>query len=113
MNTIILGIESSCDETAASVVVDGCRMLSNAVSSSEAFHREYGGIVPEIASRKQLEYLEPVFAAALDSAGVAPSELSAVAVTHGPGPDPQLDDVKTALRWAPSTSWANPWTLTS
>ncbi len=63
----------------------GCRMLSNVVSSSEAFHREYGGIVPEIASRKQLEYLEPVISAALEDAGVAPAELSAVAVTHGPG----------------------------
>ena len=85
MSTIILGIESSCDETAASVVADGRIMLSNAVSSSAAFHREYGGIVPEIASRKQLEYLEPVLMAALDGAGITPADLHAVAVTHGPG----------------------------
>ncbi|HEY3379072.1 MAG TPA: tRNA (adenosine(37)-N6)-threonylcarbamoyltransferase complex transferase subunit TsaD [Armatimonadota bacterium] len=83
--TLILGIESSCDETAAAVIADGREMLSNAVSSSEKFHQEYGGIVPEIASRKQLEYLEPVLDAALTQAGVTPSELDAVAVTHGPG----------------------------
>ncbi len=85
MRILILGIESSCDETAASVVADGREMLSNVVSSSESFHQEYGGIVPEIASRKQLEYLLPVFTAALANAGVAPSELAGVAVTHGPG----------------------------
>jgi len=85
MSTLILGVESSCDETAAAVVADGRTMLSNVVSSSEQFHREYGGIVPEIASRKQLEYLEPVLTAALADAGITPSELSAVAVTHGPG----------------------------
>ncbi|HEY3418689.1 MAG TPA: tRNA (adenosine(37)-N6)-threonylcarbamoyltransferase complex transferase subunit TsaD [Armatimonadota bacterium] len=82
---LILGIETSCDETAASVVADGRRILSNAVSSSEDFHREFGGIVPEIASRKQLEYLEPVLLSALEHAGVAPRDLSAVAVTNGPG----------------------------
>ena len=85
MRTLILGVESSCDETAAAVVADGREMLSNVVSSSESFHREYGGIVPEIASRKQLEYREPVLTADLGEAGVAPGELSAVAVTHGPG----------------------------
>lgn len=85
MKTLILGIESSCDETAASVVADGRVMLSNVVSSSEAFHRAYGGIVPEIASRKQLEYLEPVITAALEQAGVMPADLAGVAVTHGPG----------------------------
>ncbi|MHB9130515.1 MAG: tRNA (adenosine(37)-N6)-threonylcarbamoyltransferase complex transferase subunit TsaD [Armatimonadota bacterium] len=85
MSTLILGIESSCDETAASVVADGREMRSNVVSSSEDFHREYGGIVPEIASRKQLEYLEPVLTAALERAGITPGDLGAVAVTNGPG----------------------------
>jgi N6-L-threonylcarbamoyladenine synthase len=85
MAMLILGVESSCDETAASVVADGRVMLSNVVSSSEQFHTEYGGIVPEIASRKQLEYLLPVFTAALEKAGVTPADLTAVAVTHGPG----------------------------
>lgn len=85
MSTLILGIESSCDETAAAVVADGRAMRSNVVSSSEQFHCEYGGIVPEIASRKQLEYLEPVLTAALTEAGIAPSELAAVAVANGPG----------------------------
>lgn len=85
MSTLILGIESSCDETAAAVLADGREMRSNVVSSSEKFHEEFGGIVPEIASRKQLEYLEPVLVAALAQAGVTPAELSAVAVTNGPG----------------------------
>jgi len=85
MSILILGIESSCDETAASVLADGREMRSNIVSSSEKFHEEFGGIVPEIASRKQLEYLEPVLTAALAQAGVTPSELAAVAVTNGPG----------------------------
>jgi len=85
MTTLILGIESSCDETAAAVVADGRVMRSNVVSSSEQFHQQYGGIVPELASRKQLEYLEPVLTAALEQAGVTPAELAAVAVTHGPG----------------------------
>ncbi len=85
MRTLILGIESSCDETAASVVADGREMLSNVVSSSETFHHEFGGIVPEIASRKQLEFLPAVLAAALTQAGVTPADLAAVAVTNGPG----------------------------
>ena len=85
MRTLILGIESSCDETAASVVADGREILSNVVSSSEKFHQEYGGIVPEIASRKQLEYLEPVLTAALEQAQITPADLAAVAVTNGPG----------------------------
>jgi N6-L-threonylcarbamoyladenine synthase len=85
MRELILGIESSCDETAAAVVADGRVLVSNAVSSSESFHRAYGGIVPEIASRKQLEYLVPVLEDALAQAGVQPADLKAVAVTHGPG----------------------------
>lgn len=85
MTKLILGIESSCDETAVSVVADGQKMLSNIVSSSEQFHQQYGGIVPELASRKQLEYFIPVLEDALAKADVQPSDLSAVAVTNGPG----------------------------
>lgn len=85
MDTLILGIESSCDETAAAVVANGQTLRSNVVSSSEAFHTAYGGIVPEIASRKQLEYLEPVLTAALEEARISPADLAAVAVTNGPG----------------------------
>jgi N6-L-threonylcarbamoyladenine synthase len=85
MNRLILGIESSCDETAAAVVANGRVILSNIVSSSEAFHREYGGIVPELASRKQLEYLTPVISAAIEKAGITYSDLDSVAVTNGPG----------------------------
>ncbi len=85
MNRLILGIESSCDETAASIVADGRVILSNIVSSSEAFHSEFGGIVPELASRKQLEYLTPVISACMQKAGVSYNDLDCVAVTNGPG----------------------------
>ncbi len=85
MSVLILGIESSCDETAVAVVQDGCIMRSNVVSSSEKFHQQYGGIVPELASRKQLEYFPAVLAAALAEAGVVPADIDAVAVAHGPG----------------------------
>jgi N6-L-threonylcarbamoyladenine synthase len=81
----ILGIETSCDETAAAVVEDGRQVRSNVVASQAALHARYGGIVPEVASRHHLEALVPVVEAALAEAGCSWSELSAVAVTHGPG----------------------------
>lgn len=83
--TYILGIESSCDETAAAVVEDGRRVLSNIISSQVPIHRKYGGVVPEIASRKHIENIMPVIDAALAEAGVAPEDIAAVAVTYGPG----------------------------
>ncbi len=82
---LILGIETSCDETAASVVEDGRRMLSNVVSSQVAIHRRYGGIVPELASRAHMENVLPVVDEALAASGKGLSDISAVAVTTGPG----------------------------
>ena len=79
----VLGIETSCDETAAAVVEDGRRVLSNVVSSQVHLHRRYRGIVPELASRAHLQKIAPVIEAALDVAGGAP--LDAVAYTRGPG----------------------------
>ncbi len=81
----ILGIESSCDETAAAVVEDGRRVLSNVVSSQVPLHARYGGVVPEIASRAHLEQIVPVCERALSEAGLALDGIDAVAVTRGPG----------------------------
>lgn len=82
---LILGIETSCDETAASVVRNGREVLSNVISSQIELHTLYGGVVPEIASRKHIEKINPVIEEALASAGVTLRELDAVAVTCGPG----------------------------
>jgi N6-L-threonylcarbamoyladenine synthase len=81
----ILGIETSCDETAAAVVEDGRRILSNVVASQADIHARYGGVVPEVASRKHLESIVPVLEAALETARCRWTDLDAVAVTHGPG----------------------------
>jgi N6-L-threonylcarbamoyladenine synthase len=81
----VLAIETSCDETAAAVVEDGRRILANIVASQADLHARYGGIVPEVASRKHLESIVPVVEAALEAARCRLSELDAVAVTHGPG----------------------------
>lgn len=82
---LILGIETSCDETAAAVVADGKKILSNIVSSQVNLHRKFGGVVPEIASRRHLEVINPVVVEALEEAQVGLEGLSAVAVTQGPG----------------------------
>ncbi|MGA9535050.1 MAG: tRNA (adenosine(37)-N6)-threonylcarbamoyltransferase complex transferase subunit TsaD [Desulfobacterales bacterium] len=82
---IVLGIETSCDETAAAVVADGRRILSSVVSSQVAVHRPFGGVVPELASRKHIEAIVPVVRQALSEAGISQAELEAVAVTQGPG----------------------------
>jgi len=82
---IVLGIETSCDETAASVVVDGRRLLSNVVASSMNLHAQYGGVVPEIAARSHIEAIMPVIAQALDDAHVAWDDIDAIAVTQGAG----------------------------
>lgn len=81
----ILGIESSCDETAASVVKNGREILSNTVLSQIDIHRLYGGVVPEIASRNHVEAIEKVVNQALNEAGLTVSDLNAVAVTYGAG----------------------------
>ncbi len=82
---IVFGIETSCDETAAAVVVDGKKILSSIVSSQVAVHHPYGGVVPELASRKHVEAIVPVVNEALAAAGIDKKELDAVAVTRGPG----------------------------
>jgi N6-L-threonylcarbamoyladenine synthase len=82
---LILGIESSCDETAAAVVADGRRILSSIVSSQIDIHRKYGGVVPELASREHLRKIVPVVREALDQAKITLADLDAVAVTQGPG----------------------------
>ena len=81
----ILGIETSCDETAAAVVEDGRHVLSNIVYSQIPIHRAYGGVVPEIASRKHVEVIRHVVETALEESGISPDELSGIAVTQGPG----------------------------
>jgi len=81
---LVLGIESSCDETAASVVACG-KMMSNVVASQIKDHSKYGGVVPEIASRKHIEAINPVIREALDDAHVTLKEIEGIAVTRGPG----------------------------
>ena len=81
----ILGIESSCDETAASVVKNGRVVLSNVISSQIDLHTLYGGVVPEIASRKHIERINQVIQEALDTAGMTLDDLDAIGVTYGPG----------------------------
>ena len=82
---IILGIETSCDETAAAVVVDGTTILSSVVSSQIAVHHPYGGVVPELASRKHIEAIVPVVNEALSTSGIDSKKLDAIAATRGPG----------------------------
>ncbi|WP_071542273.1 tRNA (adenosine(37)-N6)-threonylcarbamoyltransferase complex transferase subunit TsaD [Neomoorella thermoacetica] len=83
--TNILAIESSCDETAAAIVSDGTRVRANIIASQIAVHRRFGGVVPEIASRHHMENIVPVVSEALAKAGLAFSDVDAVAVTYGPG----------------------------
>ena len=83
MSDIILGIESSCDDTSAAVIRDGY-LLSNVIASQEV-HRSFGGVVPELASRAHEQNIVPVVSEALSRAGIKPSELTAIAFTRGPG----------------------------
>ena len=84
-DTLILAIESSCDETAASVVKNGRTILSNVISSQIELHKLYGGVVPEIASRKHIEKINQVIEEALETADVTLDDLDAIGVTYGPG----------------------------
>lgn len=84
-DTLILAIESSCDETAAAVLRNGREVLSNVISSQIALHTLYGGVVPEIASRKHIEKINQVIEEALSEAGAELSDMDAIAVTYGPG----------------------------
>ncbi len=82
---LILGIESSCDDTAAAVVEDGRRVLSSVVSSQDEIHSKFGGIVPELASRRHIESIIPVVEGALSGASVTLDDIDGIAVTRGPG----------------------------
>src|SRR6185436_16018808 len=84
-STVVLGIETSCDETAAALVMGGSDVLSSVVSSQIELHADFGGVVPEIASRAHLEALNPVVARAVVEAGIDESRIDAVACTIGPG----------------------------
>ena len=83
--TRILGIDTSCDDTSAAVVDEGMTILSNVVASQVEVHHRYGGVVPELACRKHIEAIGPVYQTALDGAGVTLADLDAIAVTCGPG----------------------------
>jgi len=85
MSDLIMGIETSCDETAAAIVEDGKKIISNIVASQINIHQKYGGVVPEIASRKHMQDIIPVIDKALDESGKKITDLSAIAVTYGPG----------------------------
>src|SRR5438477_2864404 len=82
---VVLGIESSCDETAAAVLADGRRILSSIVASQDDVHAPFGGVVPELASRRHLQTVLPVLERALGDAGVVARDLDGIAVTQGPG----------------------------
>lgn len=83
--SLILGIETSCDETSVAVVENGRTILSNVISSQIELHRKYGGVVPEIASRKHVELIVPVIDSAIEQSGVTLSDIDAIGVTYGPG----------------------------
>src|ERR1044072_9745650 len=82
---VVLGIESSCDKTAAAVVRDGKEILSSVIASQIDLHRPFGGVVPELASREHLEKIEPVINEALKRANIRLNDVDAIAVTQGPG----------------------------
>jgi len=96
---IVLGIETSCDETAASIVKDGCSVLSNVISSSEKLHREFGGVVPEIAFRHHVEKINLVIDQALKDASIKLEGIDLIAVTKGPGLVGSLLTGVTAAKW--------------
>ena len=85
MSDLVLGIETSCDETAAAIVSGDGRILSSVVASQADLHARYGGVVPEVASRRHLELIAPVVATALDESGVTLDDVTRVGVTQGPG----------------------------
>jgi N6-L-threonylcarbamoyladenine synthase len=82
---LVLGVETSCDDTAVAVLRDGREILANVVSSQDHVHSPYGGVVPELASRQHIQNIEPMLDAALEKAGVKVAELGGIAVTYGPG----------------------------
>ena len=99
----VLGIETSCDDTAIAVVEDRSRVLASIVSSQTAIHRAYGGVVPELASRHHLENIEPIFDQALAEAGVGLAGIDAVAITAGPG---LIGSLLVGVSFAKALAWA-------
>jgi N6-L-threonylcarbamoyladenine synthase len=102
-NALILGVESSCDETAAAIVRGGEELVSSVVASQIATHSPYGGVVPELASREHLRNLVPVTRAALAKAGLTYADVDAIAVTNGPG---LAGALLTGVSFAKSLAWA-------
>jgi len=100
---LILGIESSCDETAAAIVADGARILANVVSSQVDLHSKYGGVVPELASRAHLEKIVPVVRETFERAGLRYADVDAIAVTQGPG---LIGSLLVGLTYAKAMAWA-------
>jgi len=101
---VVLGIESSCDETAAAVLADGRRVLSSVVASQDDVHAPYGGVVPELASRRHLEVIVPVVERALGEARVSLAALDGIAVTQGPG---LIGSLLVGTSLAKSLAWAH------
>jgi N6-L-threonylcarbamoyladenine synthase len=101
--TLILGLETSCDETAAALMTDDGRVLSSVVSSQATLHARYGGVVPEIASRRHLELVTPVVRQALDDADATLADVDRVAVTQGPG---LVGALLVGLSTAKAIAWA-------
>lgn len=99
---IIVGFESSCDETAVAVVADGQEVLSNVVATQIDEHRRFGGVVPELASRAHVEAINSVLAEALEQANITPDDVSAIAVTHQPG---LIGSLLVGLMAAKTTAW--------
>ena len=100
---IILAVESSCDETAVALVKDGREVLADCIASSVEMHKLYGGVVPEIASRKHIEVIADLADAALEKAGVTRGEIDAVAVTYAPG---LIGAVLVGVNFAKSVAYA-------
>ena len=100
----VLGIESSCDETACAIVEDGKTILSNVIATQIPFHQEYKGVVPEIASRKHTEWIMPVVSQALKEANLTMADIDAVASTNRPG---LMGSLLVGLTFAKSLAWSN------
>ena len=99
----VLGIESSCDETAAAIVEDGHKIISNVVATQIPFHQIYKGVVPEIASRKHAEWILPVVKQALEQADMSLDEIDAVAATNRPG---LMGSLLVGLTFGKTLAWA-------
>ena len=101
--SLILGLETSCDETAAAVVADGREILSNVVASQVELHRQYGGVFPEMASRQHVLDIVPVIEETLSRAGLEWTALDAIAVTAGPG---LVGSLLVGVNTAKAAAWA-------